>query len=79
MQTIKLKMSNEVYNKVLELLLQFGDDDVEIISDQDEFNETKAFLHKEFDEMKSGDAEFYDINEADEKFEKTINSHENKA
>ncbi|MGM0600206.1 MAG: tRNA pseudouridine synthase A [Candidatus Rifleibacteriota bacterium] len=72
MHTIKLKISEKVYDKLLWLLSKFRKDEVEILSDLDSFAETKNYLHKELDEIHSGEANFNSLKEFDEKLENSI-------
>ncbi|MFO7827699.1 MAG: hypothetical protein R6V23_03680 [Bacteroidales bacterium] len=78
MHTIKLKISEKVYDKLLWLLSKFSKDEVEILSDVDSFTETKNYLQKELDEIYSGNASFHTLEELDEKLENSIRTNENK-
>ena len=78
MHTIKLRISDKVYDKLLWLLSKFSKDEVEILSDVDSFAETKNYLQKELDEIYSGEATFHSLEEFDKKLEDSIRANENK-
>ena len=75
MKTIKLEISNKIYDKVLWLLQQFNPEDVKII---DEYNADKLYLSKELEEIDAGTAEFISIEELDSVMEERISKYENK-
>ena len=76
MHTIKLKINDQVYDKLIWFLGKFSKDEVEIIMDESNFNETKRYLDAELDEIKSGKAMFFTVNEAEQRLENLIKKHE---
>jgi len=76
MPTLTLKIDDKVYEKLLWLLGKFTKDEVEIIMDESNFNETKKYLDAELDEIKSGKAKFFTANEAEQRLENLIRKHE---
>ena len=76
MHTIKLKINDQVYDKLIWFLGKFSKDEVEIIMDESNFNETKKYLDAELDEIKSGKAMFFTVNEAEQRLENLIKKHE---
>ena len=76
MPTLTLKIDDKVYEKLLWLLGKFTKDEVEIIMDESNFNETKKYLDAELDEIKSGKAKFFTVNEAEQRLENLIRKHE---
>jgi len=75
MKTIKLEISNKIYEKVLWLLEQFNPEDLKIIDD----NKTiKNYLSKELETIDNGTAEFISLEELDKVMEKRISKYENK-
>jgi len=76
MQTIQLKVSEKVYEKLMALLSRFGKGDVEIVSD--DFVSERDYLQKELDEIKSGKAEFYSQDELEKRTEELIRKYEDK-
>lgn len=75
MQTIRLKISDEVYDRFLKLLNEFSTDEIEIIEDA-EFDKSKAYLKRELEEMEDGSAVFLEEEEVYERLENTIRKHE---
>jgi hypothetical protein len=78
MTTIKLKVSEHVYEKFIKLLNQFKSEDVEIVASDKEFDETRQQLHKDLELATDKDSKTYFIDEADELLEQTIKKYENK-
>ena len=78
MHTIKLKISDKVYDKLLWLLSKFNKDEVEIVSDDDTFAETQQYLEKELNEIFNGKANFDSLEEFDRKLEDSISANETK-
>jgi hypothetical protein len=76
MHTLKLKINDQVYDKLIGLLSKFNKDEVEIIMDESNFNETKRYLDSELDEINSGNAKFLTVNEAEQRLENRIKKHE---
>lgn len=76
MHTLKLKINDQVYDKLIRLLGKFSKDEVEIIMDDSNFNETKKYLDAELDEIKSGKAMFFTVNETEQRLENLIKKHE---
>ncbi len=75
MKTIKLEISNKIYDKVLWLLEQFNSEDLKIIDD----NKTiKNYLSKELETIDNGTAEFISLEELDKVLEERISKYENK-
>ncbi len=58
MHTIKLKISDKVYDKFIWLLNKFSKEEIEIVSETSNFKATQNYLQEELDEMDSGKANF---------------------
>lgn len=78
MHTIRLKINDKVYDKIIWLLSKFNKQEVEIINEDAEFFENQKYLERELSEMLSGDASFIEIDEAEERLEKIIKQNENR-
>ena len=61
MHTIKLNVSDSIYNELIVLLTRFSKEEVEIISDNENFTASKNYLHRELEDLKSGKATFYTV------------------
>ncbi|MES2804866.1 MAG: tRNA pseudouridine synthase A [Bacteroidota bacterium] len=77
MQTIKLKINDSIYNELMWFLNRFSKDEVEIIKENEDFTETKNYLERELEDIKSVTATFFTVEEAEIRIEKTIRKYEN--
>ncbi len=78
MHTIHLKINEKVYEKFLWLLGKFTKDEIEIISDNQDFISTQDYLQKELDEIKSGEANFYSQNEFEDRLDQAFEKYEDR-
>ena len=76
MHSIRLLISDKVYDRIMWLLKKFSKDEVRIVTEEDDFQLTQQYLEKELNEMDSGKASFYSLDEAEKKLENTIRKHE---
>jgi hypothetical protein len=76
MQVVKLRIHDKVYEKLMWLLGKFSKDEVEIITDDNEFSLNQNYLVSELKEIYDGNATFVDIDEADKRLEDVIKKHE---
>lgn len=77
MQTIRLKIDDKVYEKILWFLSKFSKDEVEVITDDQDFISTQEYLQKELKEIESGKAVFYSQEELDNRLNEAISKYEN--
>jgi hypothetical protein len=77
MQTIRLRINDRVYDKIIWLLSKFNSDEIEIITENDEFIENQKYLSSELNEIIQGKTVFIDFNEVNERLEKIIVRNEN--
>ncbi|MEH6765007.1 MAG: hypothetical protein V7655_10955 [Aequorivita antarctica] len=75
MKTVRLEISNKIYDKVLELLQQFNPEDMKVI---DENDANKKYLSKELENIVNGSADFISMEELDKVMEERISKYENK-
>lgn len=78
MLTLKIKISENVYDKFINLLSKFNKEDIEIIGENQEYLRNKKYLTEEYEDIINGKASFLEINEAEERIEKIIRKHEDK-
>jgi len=76
MQTIKLKVNDDIYDKLIWLLGKFGKDEIEIINESSDYSVTKKYLESELEEIESGKANFLTVNETEVRLENVIKKHE---
>lgn len=77
MQTIRLKISDKVYDRFLKLLTEFRKEEVEIVEDFG-FEKNKAYLEGELKEMENDSAIFIEEEEVYDRLENVIRKHETK-
>lgn len=58
MHTIQLKINDKVYDRFILLLSKFNKEEVEIVSEDQDFASNMIYLQKELDEIQSGNANF---------------------
>ncbi|MCX6236315.1 MAG: tRNA pseudouridine synthase A [Bacteroidia bacterium] len=78
MHTLRLKVNDKVYNKLLGLLGKFNRDEIEIIADTSDFTKNQKYLAIELNEILNGTANFIEIEEAEQRLENVIITHENR-
>ncbi len=76
MHTLKLRVTDGVYEKLILLLSKFNKDEVEIIPETTDFQQNQKHLAKELNEILNGKAKFVDIVEAEQHLENIIRKHE---
>lgn len=76
MQTIKLRIHESVYTQLMWLLKRFNKNEIEVISETDEFISIQEYLKEELKTIESGEAEFINIEQLDSELESTIKKYE---
>ena len=77
MQILRLRVDDKIYKKFMWLLSKFEKNEIEIISEEQEFLSTQRYLQKELDEIESGKAKFYTQTELDNRLNEVISKYEN--
>ena len=77
MHTIRLKINDKVFEKIIWLLSKFGKDELEIINEDSDFIGNQKYLGGEIREIIKGKATFIGFDEVEQRLENTINRHEN--
>ncbi|MEI6050713.1 MAG: tRNA pseudouridine synthase A [Bacteroidota bacterium] len=77
MHTMRLKVNDGVYDKLIWLLSKFNKDEVEIIPENSDFAINQKYLAGELDEILKGKASFIEIDEAELRLENILTKHEN--
>jgi predicted nucleotidyltransferase len=78
MRSVRLKIDDRIYDNLLWLLKQFRKEELEILIEDEEFQENKKYLEAELKDISEGMAEFYTLEEVEEKLEKRIKKHEDR-
>lgn len=77
MQTVRLKINDKVYDKVMWLLSKFNRNEIEIIPDDPSYIEYQEYLQNELDEINDGKAKFQSIYELEARLDNVIKNREN--
>ena len=72
MHTIRLKINDKVYDKFLWLLSKFNKEEIEIVSDNQDFIATQGYLQKELEEIENDSAIFLNQDEFENRLDQII-------
>jgi hypothetical protein len=76
MQTIRLKVSDKIFRNLIWFLGRFNNDEIQIVSESNEFLSVQQYLENEFFTMESGELDFVGMDELEHHFEKPIRKYE---
>ncbi|SHI53603.1 hypothetical protein SAMN05444280_10370 [Tangfeifania diversioriginum] len=76
MQTIRLRVNDSIFQQLMWFLKRFGKNEIEVISENDEYFSIQEYLKKELEKIENGTAEFISLNQLDEELESTIRKYE---
>jgi len=77
MQTLRLRVNERVYDKLIWFLSKFSKDEIEIIPEDIVFKSNQKYLAGELDEILKGKANFIGLDEAEQRLESILDKHEN--
>ncbi|MDD2563536.1 MAG: hypothetical protein PHU27_04965 [Salinivirgaceae bacterium] len=77
MQTIRLRINDRIYDKLIWLLSKFNHDELEIITEDTVFIENQKYLNSELHEITQGKATLVDMKEVNDRLETIIAKNEN--
>ena len=77
MQIIKLKVNDEVYDSLINLLSKFKKSEIEILDNKSDFESNQIYLKNELTGILNEEASFYNLDQLEDRLEKIIKSHEN--
>lgn len=69
MHTLRLKVNDKIYDKLLWLLGKFNKDEIEIIADTSDFTNNQKYLTQEYSEILNGTANFIGMDETEQRLE----------
>ncbi|MFM2394877.1 MAG: hypothetical protein RLZZ546_2860 [Bacteroidota bacterium] len=78
MQSIRLNINENAYQRVIEFLKVFNSDEVVIITEDETFISNQNYLRKELNEINNGDEEFLNQEEFETSLNEVISKHENR-
>ena len=76
MATIRLQINDKVLDKVLKILGHFSHDEVEIISEDEDFLEQKEFVANELQKMDNGEVEFITVDQMNQQARELLAKYE---
>lgn len=76
MPTIRLKVNDHIYQKLMWLLSKFDKSELEIIPESHDYAKNKKYLDAELAEIVSEKANFTDLEDADSQLEERIKKFE---
>jgi hypothetical protein len=77
MHTIKLKVSNLVYDEFRALVRKLGDSEIEILSESSDGVAETSYLNSELEEIISGEAAFLSLEETEMRLNQVITNSGN--
>lgn len=77
MHTLRLRVNDGVYDKLMWLLSKFSKEEVEVFPETENYATNSEYLSSEYKDIVDGKANFMSFEEAEQRLEKTINKHEN--
>jgi hypothetical protein len=78
MQTIRLRVNDSIFQQLMGFLKHFNKNEIEVISENEEYLSIQEYLKKELENIEHGTAEFISFSQLDEKLESTIRKYEDK-
>jgi hypothetical protein len=76
MQTLRLRVNDRIYDKLIWLLSKFSKEEIEVIPETNDFASNQKYLLDEMNEILSGKAKFVEMGEAESRLENVIRKHE---
>jgi hypothetical protein len=76
MQTLKLRVSDNIVKNLMWFLKRFNNDEIQVVNENNEFLSVQKYLEKELFEIETGNSEFISFEDLDNHLEKTIQRYE---
>lgn len=76
MRTIRLRVNEKIYNYLMWFLGRFNKEEIQIISENEEFISLQEYLKEELYKVEDGNVEYISIDQLDNLLEDTIRKHE---
>jgi len=77
MHTLRLRVNDRVYHKLIGLLSKFSKDEVEVIPENHDFIVNQKYLSGELNEILNGKAKFMEMEEVEKRLKNIIRNNEN--
>jgi len=76
MQTIRLIVNDKIYKHLMWFLRRFNKEEIQVISENNEFISISEYLNEELEKIENGSAGFTSVNQLEDDLETTIRHHE---
>jgi len=76
MRILKIRVSDNIYHNLIWFLKRFEKDEIQVVSEDNEFLSVQAYMENELQKVAEGSAEYISLEELDNDSEKTIQRHE---
>ncbi|MBT3802719.1 MAG: tRNA pseudouridine synthase A [Bacteroidetes bacterium] len=77
MQTIRLRVNDQIYKNLMWFLKRFNKEEIQIIEENEDFLSIQDYLRKELELVEKDTAEFISLEELDRDLESSIRKYEN--
>lgn len=77
MHTVRLRVNDRVYDKLIGLLGKFSKDEVEVIPETNDFTMNQKYLSGELNEILNGKAKFMEMDEVEQRLDNIVRKNEN--
>lgn len=78
MRTVRLKISDTVFERFQDLINSFSKEEIEMISEDEGFISAQKYLQKELNEVQEGKAEYHSQSELDARLDKVIRKYDDR-
>ncbi|MBT3302779.1 MAG: tRNA pseudouridine synthase A [Bacteroidetes bacterium] len=77
MQTIRLRVNDQIYKNLMWFLKRFNKEEIQIIEENEDFLSIQDYLRKELELVEKDTAEFISLEELDRDLESSIRKYDN--
>jgi len=75
MQTIRMMVSDKVFDNLMWFLSRFNTDEIQVIKESNEYVSIQNYLQHELNQLEEGKIEYLTLETLDQQLEATINKH----
>lgn len=76
MQTIRMMVSDIVFDNLMWFLSRFNADEIQVIKENNEYVSIRNYLQHELNQLEEGKIEYLTLEALEHQLEETINKHE---
>lgn len=76
MQTIRLRINDNIFKQFMWLLNRFSKNEIEVIRENEEYISVQDYLNNELESIENGTAKFISLNQLEEDLEATLRKYE---